>query len=138
MGRTAPISTVVIITADVDLDRSADGIRALLESFDRTSIFPSALVDAGMRHAVLDELRRDGVPVMEQRPLSPPTGPLSRMRWLFECVHWLRASDARVVYVPSADRDRVRLARRARRFAPRIDDVIEVSFAQAPHLSSGR
>jgi hypothetical protein len=134
-GGGRPSNAVVVIGADVDLDASGGTIDMLIESFDRTVLFPSVLVDTGIRHELLDEWRLRGHPVMEQRPITRGKRPVGGVRALLELVHWLRASDADVVYVAACDRKRVDRVRRARRLTPRVTEVVEVTLDAT---SSGR
>jgi hypothetical protein len=126
-----PVNALVVISAGVDLWRSAGTVRRLVDSLDRTRVFPSVLVDPELDHGVLDELRMDGVPVMVQRPLPLSNGVADRGRRLLELAHWLRSSDARVVYLLSGGSQQLRLVRFARRFAPQVEEVIGVSLDEA-------
>ena len=126
-----PAATAVVVLGEAaDLDRSGQALRDLVASIDRSRYYPSVLVPADLHaHAVLDELRLAGVPVMVQRPLGATTGISAWSRRLLELAYWLRSADARIVYVPADDQRLVRAVGLAQRlFARGVGEVIQVTL----------
>jgi glycosyltransferase involved in cell wall biosynthesis len=133
-------TAVLVMRGDSSPSDAAVIARQFLESVDQTVYYPTVLATADLEQnasELLDTLREQGVPVMVARPDHPLVARSRKVSNLLELAFWLRAADAKAVYIAAGDEELGRTIGHARRFAPGVESVVHVGVDPALVVHGG-